>query len=432
MNFKPTVAGLCLLIATLLPAPRAAAFSLLGPYADWMTSALGYRLPYANEIGGPMNLGEEYRWNIPVITYGFDPAFQSWFGEPGIAEVEKAVAILNVLPPASELDPSLFPTNAKGPLNHQAVSQSLFDLKSASLASLLQLVGLTGAERFMWTLRNTNTDTNGNTTYTVIQRNFDPIRFVPTNVVNATAYTYTVFDPIDANSRAHADAVERPIDPAADDFTSAAGGLLSDPTRGANLRVGEYFTNITRDDAGGIRYLLRRDNLNAESLPPGVTAAKADEPFPSTAIRPGVEKMLFQRIPFNTDILGLPPVTNHFELSYLSNGVIRTQSAQRISRRPDILFSAANVRGENGYPDFVKIMPGGFRNESTLNAADSASGPGIMLPGATVVFGKTTGGRFVLSPSFPHGFSLARWGTIENETNVATVYPAPGTVQPNR
>ena len=46
------------------------AYSLLGPYADWMDVQKGYRL--SGEIGGPMNLGEGYRWNMPVVTYGFD------------------------------------------------------------------------------------------------------------------------------------------------------------------------------------------------------------------------------------------------------------------------------------------------------------------------------------------------------------------------
>jgi len=46
---------------------------------------------------------ESYRWNIPIITYGFDSEFVEYFGQVGVAEIEKAIAILNALPPASKM-----------------------------------------------------------------------------------------------------------------------------------------------------------------------------------------------------------------------------------------------------------------------------------------------------------------------------------------
>ena len=63
-----------------------------------MDFAKGYHLPAdldnrGDDIGGPMNLGEEYRWNVPIITYGFDEAFLNFFGTNGVLEVEKAIAI---------------------------------------------------------------------------------------------------------------------------------------------------------------------------------------------------------------------------------------------------------------------------------------------------------------------------------------------------
>lgn len=52
-------------------------------------------------IGGPMALGEEYRWNMPIITYGFDKSFLDYFGRPGVDAVEAAIQVINDLPPAS-------------------------------------------------------------------------------------------------------------------------------------------------------------------------------------------------------------------------------------------------------------------------------------------------------------------------------------------
>jgi len=37
-------------------------FALLRPFAPWMTPQLCYQDGYS--IGGPMNLGEGYRWNM--------------------------------------------------------------------------------------------------------------------------------------------------------------------------------------------------------------------------------------------------------------------------------------------------------------------------------------------------------------------------------
>jgi hypothetical protein len=56
----------------------ASGFSLLGPFDTWQTTAIGYNSPGTfafADIGGPMNRGEEYRWNERTITYGFDKSF---------------------------------------------------------------------------------------------------------------------------------------------------------------------------------------------------------------------------------------------------------------------------------------------------------------------------------------------------------------------
>src|SRR5262245_51899616 len=82
-------------------------FALLGPYADWMQLTNGYRGPY--DIGGPMDLREEYRWNVPVVTYAFDQSFLDYFGSNGVAAVESAIQILNNLPPASQIVLTNFP-----------------------------------------------------------------------------------------------------------------------------------------------------------------------------------------------------------------------------------------------------------------------------------------------------------------------------------
>ena len=87
-----SIMGLGLLGAVLaITAPCARAFSLIGPYASWMDEAKSFRQP-GRDIGGPMNFGEGHRWNVPVVTYGFDASFLEYFGSNGVAEVERAIA----------------------------------------------------------------------------------------------------------------------------------------------------------------------------------------------------------------------------------------------------------------------------------------------------------------------------------------------------
>src|SRR5882757_8706750 len=134
-------ARVAILIALVLQtfAPRLQAFSLLGPYADWMTQLHGYRqLP---DIGGPMNLNEEYRWNVPTLTYAFDKSFVDYFGSNGVAAVESAIQILNDLPAASDMVLSNYPPDTRH-VNFVATAQNVYDLKSVTLALLVEHMGL--------------------------------------------------------------------------------------------------------------------------------------------------------------------------------------------------------------------------------------------------------------------------------------------------
>ena len=133
--------GSFLLLAFLLLATkpqRASAFALLGPFAPWMTQQYDYQDGYS--IGGPMDIGQGYRWNVPVVTYGFDPSFTNYFGSNGVMEVESAVQQLNELPPASAIDADNYCLNAQK-IKFSAVEAQIVDVKSAALSALLEQMG---------------------------------------------------------------------------------------------------------------------------------------------------------------------------------------------------------------------------------------------------------------------------------------------------
>lgn len=142
-----------------------------------------------------MDVGAEYRWNLPVITYGFSSSFLDYFGQAGVAAIDNAFAILNALPSADEINIAEYSIDPRR-VNYPAQAINLFDLKSTTLSFLFKHLGLAAPETWTWTLRSVSVDgqpVSPVTSYSVIHRNFDPITFAPSDTVNAPRYYYDAF-----------------------------------------------------------------------------------------------------------------------------------------------------------------------------------------------------------------------------------------------
>jgi len=422
-----TIAAFC----TIGLSHRGFAFSLLGPLQNhangaadpWQgkpyggrPSGLGYSLP--GDIGGPMLIQESYRWNIPVITYGFDPEFVEYFGQAGVDEVEKAIAIFNALPPVSAMSATLeeFPLDAKGQ-NGTGSTLSLMDLKSHVLPLLLEQLGLAMPERFVWSLRSRNASPTG-TNYAVLNLNYDPITWQASQRVNGVIYNYRVFDDLGPRGEEWASAVEwYQLDPDFQPYSSVAGGvgsrdyqMGSDPSvlgASSGLLAGHYFTGLTRDDVGGLRFLLSRENRRWEALLPGVTGVGSNAAgFVSVALRPGVEKLTFQRQQFAPATQQFQPVTNIFQDIYFMDDAAVTQTVQRVVTTPDILFRVRDLGGVVYHWDldegqqtifaarlYDRSDASAWLNHAGLNDRPSGAGPGVIRPPAHITFNKV--GRYL-------------------------------------
>src|ERR1700744_6570123 len=125
--------GIMLIASALLGATvDSRGFALLGPIQPWMQESNGVVFPDNGDFGGPMCLSNSYRWNVPVITYGFDQSFLDYFGTNGVAAVTAAFQTLNNLPPASQLALTNYALEI-GKYNYTAQDEGLFDLKSQTL-----------------------------------------------------------------------------------------------------------------------------------------------------------------------------------------------------------------------------------------------------------------------------------------------------------
>ncbi len=459
--------------AALLPSVSHA-FTLVGPTAPWMTADLGYLQP--GDIGGPVTPGEQYRVNQPVLVYGFDQTFTEFFGQPGIDAVEQAIQVLNDLPPASEVNLADYPITTQR-VNHTARRLRLWDLKSTVLGELISQMGLGCPERYTWTLRKVNRPNDVVRNFLTIKRNYDPFTLLPSSFVNETLYTYR----IGLIGLDEWDATEISLDPNEPNMSVAGygggNGLVDDRINRIAAARGVFFTGLTRDDVGGLRYLYHPGTVAVETLPTGATA-KSITPVdvisnggggngwvPSygvgfgggtnavvgtvvnQAVRRGVDKVRFVRGDVGNPLLASfrRPVVVRYTDSYSTNGVLgnfRNQTVERQLATPDIIFSA----GDLGTADPGAAVPIAIRrtvgqtfvNNSQINSMNNATtgsevaplGPGtIDTGGLPIVINIARLGMQELNSNATdnlteeQGWTSFMWGSFDGSTNAPIVYP---------
>ena len=413
----------CILVLSVL---TASAFALLGPFEPWMEETNGLRQP--GDIGGPMDITNEYRWNVPVVTYGFDQSFLDFFGSNGVAAVESAIQILNDLPPASQIVLTDYPSGSQY-LNYAAQVQSLYDLKSETLSLLLEHMGLAQPTRYIYVLREWNPVLTSepdslflevfegtNISNYVIPRNYDPQNLNASPYVNDTPYGAYI---VTFTDQSHL--IETfPVDPQATPLTAVAD---------FNLNVGVFYTGLTYDDIGGLVYLLSTNNVNYETLLPGIVGVGTNaNSFVNGAWRPGVDKITFILEPLDP-LTGefFSPVTNQFTDTYITNGMIKQQQVARVISRPDFLFAAEDLNpGIPAYPfQYCTSTTTNWINNAALNGNPGGAGPGVIQPPIAITFDKV-GRQFVSSGSSSDtvAFDESRLpGSFDASTNAPISYP---------
>ena len=282
-----------ILVLLVLGNPSVYGFSLLGAHAipngadAFQTPVLGYNLTPNNndraDVGDPKNLNEDYRWNSGDIYYAFDSSFITYFGTNGMAEVDKAFAIYNSLRNVSSYssDLSEWPTLTTF-VNYRANAAGLIDIKSVVMEFILEQLGLAQPERYTYALHERVLPPNAKCpayNYAVIQRNYDPVSQVYSSFVNGTLYGYSIFETcgfavnplpgvgaepaiyaVDADSYNIYNTV------AAGDISTGGIYTFGTSVGSGGTSFGQYYTGLTRDDVGGLRYLLSSNRVHMETV----------------------------------------------------------------------------------------------------------------------------------------------------------------------
>lgn len=462
--------NLIALVALLqLGLPHLSAFSLIGPAAAWQTLDLGY--DPATEYGAPRLRGDEYRKSTPVMTYGVDGSFVEFFGAPGVAAISNAFTVYNRMPRASQMTEGLseFPLVADG-LNRMAQQLAVIDLKSFTMGYILSTLGLTAPERWVWSLRARTADP----VYTVANYNYDPVSGRPTRYINGTLYSYIIRERYVGGAVAFYDAIDVPVDTFSPNISLASMvsgdvGLTTDDRVLSKMTLeGRYFTGLTRDDAGGLRYIYRPENRNYEVAPinsfrgSGIISSSGggglDSPWTivlssgigtnavgtgggtgrqlvSAGVRAGVDKVIFIRADTDPVLQVTPgPLIISYPELVVSNGIVVSQIVVRTNTRPDLVFGAVegNVTA-GGYPSYGYFGVPQYQNTGDLintSANVVVEGPGNIEPIGGWKFNKI--GPFMRNAgntgeeSGSHGFI---WGSFDATPTPPVIYPIGTTLQ---
>ena len=451
-------------------ASQARAFSLLGPYAInandgavWQVLRIGYNEP--GDIGGPMiaSPNESYRWNTPNVFYAYDRSFLLFFGTRGMQEVEKAIKILNDLPPASQLNVDDYPMTAER-INFRAAALGLQDVKSWTLSTVLEEMGLASPNRWVYCLRNRYVPGPNRfpVFFTVIRRNFDPITAAESPYINGRLWTYIGFvdsDNLPPGSLTLNTTVD-PLDFGRSDPVAAALDAF------AGFGTGSYFNGLTRDDVGAIKFIYQAPQVNFEAALAGSTNAGGFTPIagggggspwsipstnvvtpPGTAtnanglvdpvLRPGVDKVTFVRGEYDS-ILGqfFTPITYAYVDKFITNRVERSQTVIRVITVPDILFTAGDINGPDSPPGIPIATLGrtdtsGWQNDDALGGrAARHAGPGVIQPPISLIYNDVGFIAVDIIPGVigPNVMPWFLWGAFDGTTNDPVVFSQGGNV----
>ncbi len=319
----------------------------------------------------------------------------------------------------------------------------LIDLKSYALGALIYELGLLSPHQYAWTLRDRSDGTCPFFQYWFIRRNFDPVTWEPTAYINGALYTFVLEWSCPPGPDVQ-DASEVAVDPLAFNWSAVA--------ENDGLVFGGYYSGLTRDDVGGLRYLYRRSNFNFETIPPNVTLGSSGGGSPWSPVDPnitntpiagtsatigGIDKLKFTKVYFD-GLLGqtFTAVSNTYTIPVavdVQSGLNFDGSGQldidvervtltRVATLPDLVFGAEDGLDATGFvsiPTYVR--PGTF----VLN-----NGPGTMEGGIRITFSKI--GPYVvdvMTPLFPFvteasSLQRFRFGAFDGSTNPPVIFPS--------
>ena len=280
---------------------------------------------YTDDLGAPKSINRQhkrsFRWNIPDFVYSFDSSFVNYFGTEGMDAVHEAAEVLNdffvndVYQGMSNLDLEKhgFSGNYNTAwINTTAQNAQVIDIKSLTLGMMVHHLGLGNPHRHAFTIvGETPNPTGTKINISVALRNYDPKTHLETDVINGVQYSYRlIHDAIPTATTppafTMADMEEFTTDTSGNAWSSVAA--IVDSFYGATdlfwtdtpslFNFGVYYDSanamggqtqprhtLTYDDAGGLKFLYSKHNIDFDLPDPEVFLVK-EASFVPASLRP--------------------------------------------------------------------------------------------------------------------------------------------------
>ena len=306
-------------------------------------------LNFVDPMGWPVPVKEFYRWNFPELTYAFDASFIRYFGHNGMQAIHNTFRTVNdyfdpedgAYSGVSSLDliKEYDQHFATWKFNPSANVGNVTDMQTIVLGLLVNHLGLGNPHRYCYIIRDivnyTATAAISTGDFHITLRNYDPYTYQPSPIINGVTHSYFIFsNPAYSGAPLVTpttfDAVEYAVS-SDNEFSAVAairdvinfGGQPWPQVAPTVFRTpGVYFGpedsrnkpalnatgavrdqprhTLTFDDAGGLRYLYRTNNIVWEALDATVTLvtlANMNPPPRTSGIPPAVPP---NTAPFNT------------------------------------------------------------------------------------------------------------------------------------
>jgi len=451
--FGKLIKRACLVLG-LTAAQHVGAFTLWGPLESWQTADLDYSNPPGSiryyywwaansfdivENGGPKNFGQGSRLTTPIITYGFDNTFETYFGAKGVAAVTAAMNFLNGLPSASSANLNNFPTAGVQQINYTAQALGLLDLKSTVLWMMAEHMGLLGETHIYDMRARVNYGSEAcDFEYFVINHNYDPGTYNPSTYVNGRMYDYSIWDGCPIGISVGATAIF-PEDTTATRYSAVATGQ--------GLALGAYYINMTRDDMGGLKYLYNKGNYAYQMLDSNSVATPIStitSPWTIAGSTPvtnagisnfvglvgGVEKITFVKVNYDSLLnTYFNPITYKYTIPYVTNSKLYQLQVTRTVTAPDIIFTAADLVIDDATPptDTAFSRSGTFIQTPYVSPGGGVL-PSTIDPTELVILNNVGPIYYNMSPHFLdstnlYAYPVFIWGSFDGTTNAPVVYP---------
>ncbi len=271
-------------------------------------------------LGGPKDIKQFFRWNIPQLTYSFDASFVSYFGLEGVGAVNEAFRAINdFFVPAdgsyrgvTQIDlvkHGFFGNYNTTWANTTAQNAQIIDIKSLTLGMLMNQLGIGNPHRNAFSIIGLSTNaTQTQFNFHVKLRNYDPMTWKETDIINGVQYAYRlIHDGLPTVGALPTitvmDMEEFTADTSGNAWTAVAG--ITDAFYGETslywsdqptlFGFGVYYDGLnsmggqtqprhvmTYDDAGALKYLYRTNNYAWEAYDPAVQLVIPAQLLPTT------------------------------------------------------------------------------------------------------------------------------------------------------